>query len=806
MVRGAAGWLLVAVLVAPAALGAQSIVGTITEGESDRPVVGAMVRLFTERGPAGPLFLTAADGRFRLRAPRPGSFWLRVERIGFAESRQGPVTVDDGETVTFDMGVVTEPVLLEGLDVEAARRRCSLGGAEGGEAQVVWDEARKALAAATWTEREAGLSFDVEHRIRSLGPRGLAVNDEARQARRTVGGNSVRTLPPDDLARGGYVREADDLVYYYGPDAEVLLSDAFLDTHCFRVVPGPDDEPHSVGLAFEPVPDRDTTDIEGVLLLDRSTARLERVEFAYTGLRQEVGRRHARGMVRFLELADGRWVVGEWYIRAPVLVLERQVGAGGELRERLVVQSVQEYGSQVMSVLGPGGVVWRSDQPLGRLQGTVFDSIQGRPLAGAGIHLAGRGWRATTDEDGRWSLPRIPPGRYRVSFGHASLDSMGVVSGWKEVTVEAGGVTQVALGVPSLPRLLALACPEPEEGVVVGLVQDGSGRSLSGVEVRVVGGLPEGAEAAVLTDGEGGFQLCGLPVETEVTVEARLGPVPSHRGTVRTEAGAAVRVNLRLGAETRIVSAPEERPGGARPAVRGRVVDAGSREPLEGVPVRIVDEEGRVAGEGLSDGTGRFRIFPGPPGAYRVRVDYFGYGTVEGHPLDLGSETREVEIRLQPEAVAVEGVVVEVRGRSRTLEATGFYDRQSDGLGLLLDREQLQAMNLQETGDIVNRVSNLANLPLGARGSMDATRRFLRFRRAVRGAGGCLPAIFVDGSMIRRGGEWNRAMPSLDEIIPVDEVEALELYEGPSTTPARFNVMGSACGVIAIWSRATGGS
>lgn len=799
MVRGVVAGALAAALLHPGSGAAQAIVGTVTEGGSDRPVTGAMVRLFTGDGPAGPRFLTADDGRYRIRVARPGTYWLQVERIGFAETRRGPVEVPEDGTVTVDVVAVPSPVRLEALDVETLPRSCALEGEAGDRTQLVWDEARKALAAATWTEREEGLRFTLEQRVRRLDPTGGTVADEERHEIRVVGGNSVRSLPPEDLASGGYVREVDGLVYYYGPDAEALLSDAFLRTHCFQVVPGPHGEPDLLGLSFEPVPERDTTDIAGLLLLDRATARLDRVEFRYTGLHAEPGRDQARGMVRFLELGDGRWVVREWFIRAPVLTLEPTVGAGGRLVDEVVVGSVQEFGSRVSSVEGRAGVSWRPDRPLGGVRGVVHDSIRGEALAEAEVRLAGRGWLTRADASGRWSLEEIPPGRYRVTFSHPRLDSLGVEPGWTEVAVEPGSVTEVPLAVPPLGRLLARACPDPSAGVVVGLVRDAAGRALPGVQVVVAAGIEEGEELpGAVTDGDGSFHLCGLPAGREVGLEAVLGPVRSGRGVVRTVAGSAVRVDLDLTATAEIRTRVE--PGAGRATLEGVVVEVGSGEPVEGVVVELSDPEGGRVGRGVTGPEGGFRIRPGRPGAYLLATRHLAYGPVEGREVEVGEGIRRVEIRLAPRALETEGVVVEVAPRSRQLELAGFYERRAQGMGLLLDREALDRMNLTETGDIVHRVAGLATVPQTTRGSMDSGRRFLMFRRAAR-ASGCMPAIFVDGNQIRQGGRWHQGLPSLDEIIPADEVQALELYDGPASLPPRFSSMGAACGAIVIWSR-----
>ena len=62
---------------------------------------------------------------------------------------------------------------------------------------------------------------------------------------------------------------------YSAPDARVLLSDEFLDTHCFRIAEAQNGDGR-IGLAFEPLEDSPLRDIEGVLWIDRSTAMLSR--------------------------------------------------------------------------------------------------------------------------------------------------------------------------------------------------------------------------------------------------------------------------------------------------------------------------------------------------------------------------------------------------------------------------------------------------------------------------------------------------------------------------------------------------
>ncbi len=221
------GLALLALAAAHGPLEAQRIVGRVLEEGGGGPVAGAMVRLVNDTGLTGSGWLTAADGRFRLEAPAGGTYEIRVERIGFATVDIGGITVADNGIASVDVTVETEPITLEGLQVEAQSGRCRMD-ERGGATQVVWDEARKALAAATWTEAQVNLRFVVSVWDRQISPRTSQILFEELEQRETLGANSVQSLPPEELVRDGYVQSHPGFVFYYAPDATVLLSDEFL--------------------------------------------------------------------------------------------------------------------------------------------------------------------------------------------------------------------------------------------------------------------------------------------------------------------------------------------------------------------------------------------------------------------------------------------------------------------------------------------------------------------------------------------------------------------------------------------------
>lgn len=123
-------------------------------------------------------------------------------------------------------------------------------------------------------------------------------------------GPAYAAIHPDSLARFGYVRYTKtDSIAYYGPDDAVLLSDSFLDTHCFTIVNGKDESRGLIGVAFEPTPKRRVPDINGTMWIDPATSERKYVEFRYTGVPSEIDQKKAGGHTNFRRLPNGMWIV-----------------------------------------------------------------------------------------------------------------------------------------------------------------------------------------------------------------------------------------------------------------------------------------------------------------------------------------------------------------------------------------------------------------------------------------------------------------------------------------------------------------
>ncbi|CAA9309311.1 MAG: hypothetical protein AVDCRST_MAG68-1178, partial [uncultured Gemmatimonadetes bacterium] len=271
--------LLLAACILPLPLGAQAVRGVVVEQSGTTPVAGALVSLVDAAGKVRAEVLTDAAGRYLLRAPSAGTYRLRTDRVGYRSATASAVELADGATVERTLRASAEHVQLEALVATAERRRCTVRPTEGAETATLWDEARKALASTGQSGRQYPLRYEIRRTTREVDADTRIVRNEQTRMQSGYRVNPFVSAPAEQLAERGYVQARGDTLVFYGPDAAVLLSDVFLDTHCFRVQPPSREHEGMVGLAFEAVEGRSLPEVQGVLWMDRRTAELRVLEY-----------------------------------------------------------------------------------------------------------------------------------------------------------------------------------------------------------------------------------------------------------------------------------------------------------------------------------------------------------------------------------------------------------------------------------------------------------------------------------------------------------------------------------------------
>lgn len=432
----------------------QVIRGKLVNASDDTAITGAMVTLMDRNGHSLRQVLTGSEGAFfELRAPEPGEYRLRAERIGYATTFSSFFSISAGDTLTVQLATPVEALSLEGISATVGPR-CQVRPDEGMAVAKVWNEARKALAAATWTQERGLYRYEMLGIKRFLDERGHKVQLEDRVYAQNLVAVPYVARAADSLVHEGFARLSADATEFWAPDAAVLLSDSFLDSHCLRIRSGGS---RLVGLEFEPVPGRTVADIEGTMWLDAATSELQRVDFRYVNLAvpQWLMDASPGGSVLFHALPDGTWIVTSWHIRmfSPGETAHPLTG-----RLSSTLEGITMTHGEVIRVHGDEGMVFQGRRGR-RIVGTVVDSLEAG-LPGARVYVAGSGTETVTDAEGRFELNRLGVGTYELRFTHPHLEQL-----WYEpesIEVELGpdteSLVEVEFALPSMSDVLDEIC------------------------------------------------------------------------------------------------------------------------------------------------------------------------------------------------------------------------------------------------------------------------------------------------------------------------------------------------------------
>lgn len=266
--------------------------------------------------------LARRDGSFELRLAA-GRWRVRALRVGFMPVDLGAHTVDGAPLELGRTVLLGGPFLLSRLAVDSSRT-CGRVDESGGLVATLLDQARAALASTILSAPDTTAAsewrwFEMHTDLRGTPLTPLRVIESSSATDRPFLAVSGQRLASD-----GYRWERRDHFWYNAPDAEVLLSEAFIRGHCFRLSGVSAEHADRIGVAFAPTEDagrRGVADLLGTLWFDRESGELRRLDFAYVGLPAKVEAAGARGAVDFLRLPDDVWVVSGWELRIPKITM-----------------------------------------------------------------------------------------------------------------------------------------------------------------------------------------------------------------------------------------------------------------------------------------------------------------------------------------------------------------------------------------------------------------------------------------------------------------------------------------------------
>jgi hypothetical protein len=493
---------LAAPLLLPSGGAAQDVRGVLRAEISGAPMEGVVVTAMraADRAIVGRA-LSSSAGSFRLTVGTDSVVVLAL-RIGQRPVELWRGRVSMGESRDIGRTLADVPVSITTLRVQERARCGTASDDESSVTRTLFADALTALSASIGSAQGEALVVRtvLTEEFRDL--RGNVQRVSAPVVRTGSSTQPFRSVPVPSLLREGFVvQERDGSVTYRAPDAQVLTSDAFLARYCLSLDVSRESD-GLVGIGFAPQRTvRSRADVRGTLWLELSTRALQRLEFGYEGLSSPESAADPGGTVEYTQLADGRWIIDRWSLRMPLLATE----VSGAMRiPRTRATGVQEIGGMVLEarlrdalLYSVGGPV--AEQAIGARLDNAFDR------AAAASVLA------------EWT--RTP-----------------ACTGTDAATAHVAGVVRRTDGTP-----------------VVGARVEAEWRT----RFRNLGNSTswawELANTTSTTGPDGTFQLCGVPRETRVSVQAHTDVTRSRMMLLRLPAtGALGEVELTMPAARRV--------------------------------------------------------------------------------------------------------------------------------------------------------------------------------------------------------------------------------------------------------------
>jgi Carboxypeptidase regulatory-like domain len=485
---------------------AQALTGTVRDSVNRLPVPGAVVTVLDSAGGMVARRLTNEQGEYRVALGTTGRI-VRIVRIGF-EPRELRIPPQAGDGAHLDITLLAPPSMIQTVHV-VANANCPAR-KDRAAALGLWEQARAGLLATVVARAERPASMR-----RLLFERTMDGNSDRIETMRVRGDASTDTVSfvaahsAEDLMRFGFATEGRRRPTYFGPDADVLLSEDFATAYCLELAGGGRARPNQVGIRFVPAGHQSRrTDIDGTLWVDTVAREIRDAEFRYLGMPVGAEAYHPGGHVSFVAMPNGIVLLDRWSIRLVGTFMDTVLN-------RSVGWYAQERGGELARVKWRDGVEWTA--PLGVLHLRVLTAA-GNPATGTVIALDGTPYSGTVDSAGFIRIEDLVPGPYFVRIADPRLLPLGIgvptplkINALRDSTINA------TLKVPATEAFVGGRCAMSHQHTagdsvfLIGRVLTSDGRPVPDATITFATQQPDGPHwhsEHVVSAADGLFQSC----------------------------------------------------------------------------------------------------------------------------------------------------------------------------------------------------------------------------------------------------------------------------------------------------------
>lgn len=238
--------------------------------------------------------------------------------------------------------------------------------------------------------------------------------------------------------------------------------------------------------------------------------------------------------------------------------------------------------------------------------------------------------------------------------------------------------------------------------------------------------------------------------------------------------------------------------------INGTLMEVETDQPISLGLIILMTEAGDSITSGVTNSEGRFSVSAEESGSFMLIASAFGFKETAAGVFELGDGGEmDVEFRVAAAPMAIDGLLVSLQrpALEHNLVRNGFVRRITRGLGVFITPVDIERSAANDAADLFRGVPGVSlTRPGGGRNAFQG-----ELLRMMSQGGYCAPQIYLDGA--RMSAEVTADMP-IDLLVPLPEIEALEIYRRPAEIPIEYGMTGGSgtggtgpCGVVVIWTR-----
>lgn len=247
----------------------------------------------------------------------------------------------------------------------------------------------------------------------------------------------------------------------------------------------------------------------------------------------------------------------------------------------------------------------------------------------------------------------------------------------------------------------------------------------------------------------------------------------------------------------------------AAPAVQAQTIDGTLMEVETGQPISLgliimMTEAGDSITSTVTDGQGRFSVSSEEPGSFVLIASAFGFKETAAGVFELGEDAAmDVQFRIAAAPMPIEGILVSLQRPvlEHNLVRNGFVRRITRGLGRFITPADIERSSARTAADLLRGIPGVhITQPGGGLASFQG-----EMVRMVSQNDYCAPTIYLDGARIAPNMTTDTP---LDQLAPLQTIDAIEIYRRPSEVPIEYGMTSSGnaggrgpCGVLVIWTK-----